>query len=341
MFTTPILKGRDLEVKSWRLTSAAGFDNFDFDNLTIACGSPLDATNGTDSGIVDIYKWDGSDFVFEATVKPPVGEHYGAGHFFGQSVALSGNTLAVYANGNDYEENDTYIAPIGSIHLGAVYIFTRSGTTWTLERKITIGSARVVNTEAISTIRLDTDTLCFHYTDTLNSVKVYTRSGTTWSLENAFSSDDVSGRFDYHGDLIITNKLNNAKVYTRSGTTWSAATTIATTNSASIVITDGTKVAFKKSTTPYTTVVYKNTGSWVLEDTLGTYPVCFKDDGLIVGHAAIGGGHYHYTFSTTWDLQNIYEHGLLANYVETYNAQFQNTHYAVLSNNEVIIVEII
>src|SRR5204862_8070977 len=51
-----------------------------------------------------------------------------ANDIFGNSVAISGNTAIVGAYGADIGRN---------VHQGAAYIFVRSGTTWSLQQKIT------------------------------------------------------------------------------------------------------------------------------------------------------------------------------------------------------------
>ena len=59
--------------------------------------------------------------------------HLDVDDYFGYSVSLDGDRLAVGAYYDDGKNNSTTNA-------GAVYIFKRTGTTWALERKIEDGS---------------------------------------------------------------------------------------------------------------------------------------------------------------------------------------------------------
>ena len=54
-----------------------------------------------------------------------------AGDFFGASVAISGDTIVVGAHLNDDAGSDS----------GSAYVFTRSGTIWTEQAKLTASDA--------------------------------------------------------------------------------------------------------------------------------------------------------------------------------------------------------
>ena len=96
-----------------------------------------------DAGAVYVYTRTGFDWSHQATLKPSVID---AGDGFGASIALSadGDTLAIGSSGED----STSIGldggdPIsnGSLDSGAVYLFKRSGTTWTQDRYIKASNA--------------------------------------------------------------------------------------------------------------------------------------------------------------------------------------------------------
>ncbi|HUN22004.1 MAG TPA: SdrD B-like domain-containing protein, partial [Anaerolineales bacterium] len=90
---------------------------------------------------------------------------------FGVSVAISGDTVAVGASSD-----------------GSVHIFTRSGTSWSLQQKITTTMFFGYS------VALEGDTLLVgnHMN---NQAYVYTRSGTTWSLTQTLSPSVGGGTF--------------------------------------------------------------------------------------------------------------------------------------------------
>ena len=113
------------------------------DGNTIAIGAPHEASSATgvngnqndngayNGGAVYVYTRNGGTWQHQAYVKA---SNAGSGDYFGSSVALSadGNTMAVAANweasnatGVDGNQADNSIP-----QAGAVYIFTRSGGTW-------------------------------------------------------------------------------------------------------------------------------------------------------------------------------------------------------------------
>ena len=119
----------------------------------------------------------------------------GSGDWFGYSVSLDSNTLAVGAYRDD--------GGSGSQH-GAVYIFTRSGSTWSLQDEIS-GTNHSDNTGFESdtlkssdyfgySVSLDSNTLAVgawqdngHKANDTGAVYVFVRSGSVWSLKQEMS----------------------------------------------------------------------------------------------------------------------------------------------------------
>ena len=106
--------------------------------------------------------------------------------YFGVSVSLDGDRLAVGAHKDDGKNNNTSNA-------GAVYIFKRTGTTWALERKIEDGSDGFndldVNDWFGRRVSLDGDRLAVgaynddgknNSTSNAGAVYIFKRTGTTW-----------------------------------------------------------------------------------------------------------------------------------------------------------------
>ncbi len=107
----------------------------------VVVGAPLEDSSTTgvngnqgsdgalDSGAVYVFRRSETSWVQEAYLKPAAS---GAGDEFGLAVALDDDTLAVGAYGDDSSTGDDP-SNNGLANSGAVYVFRRSGTTWTQE----------------------------------------------------------------------------------------------------------------------------------------------------------------------------------------------------------------
>ena len=136
-----------------------------------------------------------------------------SGDYFGRSVAIDGDTMAV-----------------GAQYANMVLIYTRSGGVWTREAAI-----QVSNQDGFGySVALDGDTLAIgspfadlgSSTTNCGRIWVYTRSGTAWTQELAEygpSSFDYFGRsLALEGDTLVVGADgdNTAFVYTKTGSTW-------------------------------------------------------------------------------------------------------------------------
>jgi hypothetical protein len=207
------------------------------DGTTIAIGDSLDDASFSNAGAAYIFTKSGSTWSQQAKI---MSSDLAAGDNFGVSVGLSsdGNTLIV---GADTEDTSPYT------NNGAAYVFTRSGTTWSQEAKLTAsdiasneGFGRSValsddgNTAIIGALGEDTSP----YTNN-GAAYVFTRSGGTWSQQAKLTASDIqssaffgwSVNLSSNGNTAIVGAYNNttspesndgaAYVFTRSGTTWS------------------------------------------------------------------------------------------------------------------------
>jgi hypothetical protein len=91
---------------------------------TLAVGAPQDDDAGAESGSVYIFTYNGSAWTQQAKLTASDGS---SGDNFGQSVALSGDSVIVGAPFNDDAGSSS----------GSAYVFTRSGTVWTEQAKLT------------------------------------------------------------------------------------------------------------------------------------------------------------------------------------------------------------
>ena len=152
---------------------------------------------------------------------------------FGQSVAISGDTAVIGAQLDDFARGDAQ---------GSAYVFTRSGTTWSEQQKLTASDATdgawfgySVGTSG------DTVVIGAPYEDnsggtTAGSAYVFVRQGTSWSEQQKLtasdaSSDDVFGTsVSLSGDTVIVGAPTDdngggpnggsAYLFVRSGTVW-------------------------------------------------------------------------------------------------------------------------
>ena len=237
--------------------------SYEDSNATGVNGSQSD-NSARDSGAVYVFTRSGRTWSQQAYLKA---SNTGAGDWFGDSVSLSGDTLAVgavvedsSATGVNGSQSDNSAS--GS---GAVYIFTRSGTTWSQQAYL-----KASNTDAGDwfgdSVSLSGDTLAVgaRFEDSSatgvngsqsdnsaidsGAVYVFTRNGTTWSQQaylkaSNTDADDSFGRsVSLSGDTLAVgvyvedssatgvngsqsdNSLSNSGavyIFTRSGRTWS------------------------------------------------------------------------------------------------------------------------
>ncbi len=172
---------------------------------------------------------------------------------FGYRVALSGDTLAVGAYLEDSSSTGSNSTPDElSIDSGAVYVFTRSGSTWSQQAYIK-ASNPMASAYFGASLALSGDTLAVGaYGESglatgAGAVYVFTRSGTTWSQQdllrgsNAAQGDQFGYSVALDNDTLVAGALREdsstsgvnttpddlaqnagaAYVFTRSGTSWS------------------------------------------------------------------------------------------------------------------------
>jgi len=152
----------------------------------------------------------------------------------GSSVSLDQDTAVV---GSPFE-NTT-----GGNTAGAVFIFTRSGTTWSQQAKLEANDAAASDNFGRSvSVEGDTVLVGMEYDDTAvgsnaGSAYVFVRSGTAWSQQAKLEASDAEAN-DYFGhsvsvdgdtallgadsdDTLAGTNAGSAYVFIRSGTTWS------------------------------------------------------------------------------------------------------------------------
>jgi hypothetical protein len=107
---------------------------------------------------------------------------------FGWSVAISGATAVV---GADTKNSGT----------GAAYVFTRSGSTWSQQAKLTASDAAAGDNFGFS-VAISMDTVVVGAdakSSNTGAAYVFTRSGTTWSQQAKLTASDAAAGDNFGG----------------------------------------------------------------------------------------------------------------------------------------------
>lgn len=144
---------------------------------------------------------------------------------FGSSVDISadGTYAVVGAPGDDTG---------GGVNKGAVYVFTRSGTTWTQQQKITFASAGTGASYGLFVSINDTNDkiMITGSGGTGQPSLYYSRSGSTWSLQQQIFPGSFNDTLVYATNRTLNTALGdnqgNANLLSYNGSTWSTLQTL-------------------------------------------------------------------------------------------------------------------
>lgn len=197
------------------------------DGDTALIGAPHNADNGLNSGSAYVFIRTGTTWTQQAKLLPPDG---GEDDIFGASVSLSGDSALIGA----WNDDDN------GINSGSVYVFTRTGTTWTQQAKLIASDGATQDCFGHSVSLNSNTALIGAEQDDDNgelsgSAFVFIRTGSTWIQQaKLLASDGVaSARFGgyvslsgdtaligaWADDDIVTNS-GSAYIFTRIGTIW-------------------------------------------------------------------------------------------------------------------------
>jgi uncharacterized repeat protein (TIGR01451 family) len=207
---------------SWtqQTTLPQAADNVAIDDDTAVLGQIW----GSSSGRAYIFKRNGTNWAQEDLLIPGDGEF---ADNFGQSVAVDGDTAIIGAPNHDAEGEDT----------GAAYIYVRSGSSWTLQQKITTADVADLGKFGFS-VDLDGDTAVISFLRDNNNrgaAYVYVRSEGDWTLEQKLMASD-GGAWDIFatqvalsGDTLIVGRRGDddqgansgaAYIFERNSSSW-------------------------------------------------------------------------------------------------------------------------
>jgi len=194
---------------------------------TVVVGSVYDDTGGTSAGAAYVFTRSGATWTQQQKIQASDKQ---ASDYFGWKVAISGDTVVV---------NALYEATGGSA-AGAVYIFTRSGTTWTQQQKILSSDIQASDQFGIS-VSISGDTVVVGaFGESTGGIftgaaYIFTRSGSTWTQQQKIQASDLQAYDQFgqsvsiFGDTLVVSavyedtggaNVGAAYVFTRSGTTW-------------------------------------------------------------------------------------------------------------------------
>jgi hypothetical protein len=200
---------------------------------TITHGGTASADNSADrSGAAYGFVRSGTTWIAQAYLKASNAE---ANDTFGETVAISGDTIVVGASGEDSVQTTvsngaTASADNSAPSSGAAYIFTRSGTTWSQQAYLKAPNAEAGDVFGGDNVAISGDTIVVsarledssqttitngssasadNSAPSSGAAYVFTRSGSTWRQQaylkapNAEGSDQFGLSLSISGDTIV------------------------------------------------------------------------------------------------------------------------------------------
>jgi hypothetical protein len=157
----------------------------------------IQTNNNVDrSGAAYVFVRNGTTWSQQAYLKA---SNTGTFHYFGYSVAVSGNTVVVGAYGEASNTTGVNSTPNASMSsAGAAYVFTRSGTTWSQQAYLKSSNTGIGDQFGISVAA----------SGDLVVVGAYGESSSTTGVNGSQTNDNAE-------------RAGAAYVFSRSGTTWS------------------------------------------------------------------------------------------------------------------------
>ena len=239
----PVSASAPTQIAKLTASDAAAEDFFGtyvaVDGNTAVVGAVGDDNPGNFVGSAYVFVRAGTTWREEAKLTASDG---GSGDWFGRSLDVVGDTAVVSA----YFDDDA-----GSSS-GSAYVFTRSGTMWTEEAKLTASDAARGDLFGVS-VSVDGDTSVVGANEdddaggSSGSAYVFTRAGTTWTEEAKLTASDAAGGDNFgisvaiDGNTIVVGAYSDINagirggsvyVFTRTGATWTEQAKLTATDAA-------------------------------------------------------------------------------------------------------------
>jgi hypothetical protein len=171
------------------------------DGNTVAIGAMFNDGNGSDSGHVRVYGWDGTNW----TQRGQDIDGEAGGDYSGTSVSLSddGNTVAIGASHNDGNGSDS----------GHVRVYDWDGTNWA-QRGADIDGAASDDRAGNLSLSGDGNSVAigaYYAANSAGHVRVFDWDGTNWTQRGAAIDGEASN--DYSGEFVsLSNNANTVAI---------------------------------------------------------------------------------------------------------------------------------
>ncbi len=205
---------------------------------TALVGAPYDQDRGQAAGAAYVFVYTGGNWTQQAKLTAPDGA---VQDYFGESVAISGDTALVGAIGDDDKASSS----------GAAYVFVRFGVSWTLQAKLTAADGAFADFLGSSVAILGDTALVGAPDDddkgsNSGSVYVFVRSAVSWTQQaklvaaDGAVDDDFGTSVSLSADTALVgapydddkgSNSGSAYVFVRAGASW--------TQQAKLVAADG------------------------------------------------------------------------------------------------------
>jgi len=194
---------------------------------TVIVGAYQDNGAGSSRGAAYVFTRSGSTWTQQQKLAASDPEDFA---YFGWSVSIQNDDAVVGAR----------LKGDGGSNRGAAYVFTRSGSTWTQQQKLT-ASDTADNDEFGISVSIDQNTVIVGADRRLGfgvdngAAYVFTRSGTTWTQEQKLVPSDLVNADSFGCAVAVQNNIaiigayldtengsgaGSAYIFTRSGGTW-------------------------------------------------------------------------------------------------------------------------
>ncbi|MBF0240667.1 MAG: DUF1566 domain-containing protein [SAR324 cluster bacterium] len=285
-------------------TMVTGAYREDSNQITITNGSTASSDNSaTEVGAAYVFKRTGTSWSQEAYLKAPNSE---SNDEFGKNVAISGDSVVVGAESEDSNQTTITNGTTGSSdnsasNSGAVYVFVRSGTTWSQQayikapnahssewfsRSIAIlGDTLVVGTpaedSAQTTITNGTTASSDNSAGEAGAVYVFRRSGTTWTQEAYLKASNAEAG-DYFGQSVSISGDTIAVAASREDSNQTTITNGTTASSNNSVGESGAVYVFTRNSNTWSQQAYLKAPNAETNDYFGEN-IFLSSDTLVVG----------------------------------------------------------
>ncbi len=217
LWTQALLMADDAAANDWFGHAVA----VSADGLTAAVGARYDDTNGTDSGSIYIFIWNGSDWFQAKKIMPNIGK---SDDYFGSAIALNADGSRLIVGATGYDE-------IGKSNMGIAYYFSTE-SQWDSYSEIVLSANDAVASHSFGkSVAIDASGKRVvvgaigdgNKGELAGSAYVYDLSETIWTEAKLYAPDGNEG--DKFGYSVALNGVGNRLIIGAFGGDGTVATT--------------------------------------------------------------------------------------------------------------------